>query len=621
MTARRRFLGAVRAACRTLALIATVALLLVVPSAARSDQPATEAAAALRDQARAVEDLAWVVGPRSATPWRATSLDRSNLLMEKARARQTGDVRKLAAVNAVLAGEGVARSRLVLRRWADRLDTETGLPRTSMEPDGNVWAYGDTGADLYPHLTIAARLIEPALYPRFEDVLAAERARSSGLPRDVDLETGLPLAQTLDERIFGAAEYAKDGLLPLIDRLGPDPWLGRLREVADAVLAASATPTRGRGLIPADSTEVNGDMLQVLARAWWATGDARYLEAAERIGAAYVLDVFPKTSNLPPHRWDFAEQEPRDRRRFRLSDHGNEILPGLIEWHFAETLRGNPSAGTYRPGIRRMLDRLLTRARTEDGLWLRVIEIPSGRVEQEGATDVWGYIFQAYLTQAIVEERAEDGDPDLAAEYREAARRAIRALPDYRYYAWEQGKMDGFADALESAVYLLHELREPGAEAWLDDQMPVLYGFQDGDGRVVERDLDGNFIRTSLLYGLRMSRGARLEPWPEGGLLGGADADGCLTLAAAARDAWDGRLVLDRPRHRLFGGLPLDYPRLNKWPEWFVVEHDARYDVEIAPAGAAPTQLAASGAELADGIALSLQPARETYVRVCQAGS
>jgi hypothetical protein len=294
-------------------------------------------------------------------------------------------------------------------------------------------------------------------------------------------------------------------------------------------------------------------------------------------------------------------------------------LPGLIEWHLAETLRDNPSASEHRPAIRRMLDRLLTKARTPDGFWLRVIEIPSGRVEQEGVTDVWGYVFQAFLAQAIVEERADGGDPALAVDYREAARRAVRALPNYRYYGWEQGKMDGFADALESAIYMLHELREPAAEAWLDDQMPVLYGFQDAEGRVDDGYLDGNFIRTSLLYGFRLTRGARLDPWPEGGLLGGADSGGCLTLVAAARDTWDGRLVLDQPRHRLFGRLPIDYPRLNKWPEWFVVEPDQSYEVEVSTVGTAVARVVVTGAALAEGVELSLQPGRETYVRVCPA--
>ncbi|MDP8924094.1 MAG: hypothetical protein M3O34_14595, partial [Chloroflexota bacterium] len=604
MTPRRRSPGGgALATVRTFGLTAFIGLLLVVPSAFRVDSPNSPAEAALHDRARAVEDLSWIVPTATATGWRATSLDRSRLLMEKARAQQSGDSRKLALANAVLAGESVARARMVLRRWADRLDPETGLLPTSLEQDGNVWGYGNTGADLYPHLVIAAQFTEPELYPRFAGVMAAERARLPGLPRDVDLLTDRPVAQELDERIFGAAEYAKDGLLPLLDRLGPEPWLGRLREIADAVLDASDTPTRSSGAIPADSTEVNGDMVQVLVRLWWVTGDERYIAAAGRIGTTYVEDVLPTTTYLPPNRWDFVENEPLDRRRFRLSDHGNEILSGLIEWHLAETLRGSPSASAHRPAIRRMLERLLDKARNEDGLWLRVIQIPSGKVEQEGVTDAWGYVFQAFLTQAIVEERAPDGEPHLATVYRDAARRAVRALPDYRYYEWERGRMDGFADALESAVYMLHELGEPVAEEWLDDQMPVLYGFQDGDGRVDEQYLDGNFIRTALLYGLRQTRGARLDPWPEGGLLGGTDAQGCLALAAASRDAWDGRLVLDQPRHRLFGNLPVDYARLNKWPEWFVVEPDKAYEVEIAAEGAAPSPLAVTGAELAQGIA------------------
>jgi hypothetical protein len=610
-----------RIALRSAVIAVVVAIPLVTPPTRSHDlfdEPGTHG---LRAQASAVSDLSWVLGPDAGALWDETSLRRATLVAEKARATQARDAREVALTNAVLAGEAVARARRVLDRWIGRIDPETGLlPTSVVEADGNVWAYGDTGSDLYPHLTIAAHLIAPDHYGRLAAVMAAERARSPGLPEDVDLTTDRSLAEDLDDRIFGAAEYAKDGLLPLVDRVGADPWLGRLREVADAVLDASATPTRGRGPIPADSTEVNGDMLQVLARLWWATGDERYLRAARRIGEAYVVDVLPRTAHLPPNRWDFVEMEPLDRRRFRLSDHGNEVLSGLIEWHLAETLHGNPDASVHRPTIRRMLDRLLDRARNEDGLWLRVIEIPSGRVEQEGLTDAWGYIFQAFLTQAIVEERAPDGDPALAAEYREAARRAVLALPDYRFYAWEQGKMDGFADALESAVYLLHALREPVAEAWLDDQMAVLYGFQAPDGAVLDYDLDGNFIRTSLLYGMRLTRGARLDPWPDGGLLGGAeDRGGCLVLAAASRDAWDGRVVLDRPRHALHGGLPIDHPRLNMWPEWFVVADGDAYDVTTTVGRVAVAARRLTGAELAEGLPLALRPGEETFVRVCKA--
>ena len=121
-------------------------------------------------------------------------------------------------------------------------------------------------------------------------------------------------------------------------------------------------------MLPADSTEVNGDALQFLARTYWATGNRKYLEAANQISRAYLQEQLPMTTYLPVNRWDFAEKEPIDRRRFRLSDHGNEILPGLLEWHFAATLAGDPEASADRVTIRRMLDRLADKGRSPDGL-------------------------------------------------------------------------------------------------------------------------------------------------------------------------------------------------------------------------------------------------------------
>ena len=66
----------------------------------------------------------------------------------------------------------------------------------------------------------------------------------------------------------------------------------------------------------------------------------------------------------------------------------------------------------------------------------------------------------------------------------------------------------------------MHEIDDPAAELWLDDQIGALYGFQDADGAVVERDLDGNFIRSTLMYAYRLTGGARLDPWSPDLLLG-----------------------------------------------------------------------------------------------------
>ena len=548
-------------------------------TAAPAPEPSIPASPSFRDRAQQVGDLAWIDPAGVAVRPTNTALTRSDISRERASRAWAGDHVGVARLNAIFAAEGFRRSRLVLDRWFTRFDPGTGLLPSSLEPDGQLWAYGDTGSDLYPHLAIATHLLAPENDRLFTRLLEAERKLGPDVPDDVRIPGGQPVGLNLKDRIFGNAEYAKDGLLPMLDRLGPDPWLGRLTEIADKILAASETPTRSHGMLPADSTEVNGDMLQVLARTYWATGDKKYLDAASRIGRTYTQEVFPTTTYLPPNRWDFVEKEPLDRRRFRLSDHGNEVLSGLLEWHLAATLAGDPEADNDRLAIRRMLDRLADKGRSPDGLWMRVIEIPSGRVDQDGISDNWGYVSQAFLIQALVERIAPNGDPAAGARYREVAAKSLGALATYRYYNWQSGEMDGYADAIESAIYIMHEVDDPAAELWMDDQIGALYGYQAPDGAVVERDLDGNFIRSALLNAFRLTGGARLDPWSPDLLLGGSRDGDCLTLWATSSQDWQGKLILDRPRHRDFMNMPYDYARLNKWPEWFTASAGTAYRV------------------------------------------
>jgi hypothetical protein len=125
--------------------------------------------------------------------------------------------------------------------------------------------------------------------------------------------------------------------------------------------------------------------------------------------------------------------------------------------------------------------------------------------------------------------------------------------------------------------------------------------------------LDGNFVRTALLYGLSLTGGSRLEPWQPGVAMG-ATADGeCLVVALASAEPWSGRLRFDTPRHRQHLRLPLDFPRLNEWPEWFVVEAGRDYVVE----GSASRGGTYDGTQLAAGLDVSLAPGREYDLRVC----
>lgn len=60
--------------------------------------------------------------------------------------------------------------------------------------------------------------------------------------------------------------------------------------------------------------------------------------------------------------------------------------------------------------------------------------------------------------------------------------------------------------------------------------------------------------------------------------------------------------------------LPLDYPRINQFPEWFTAQEGKRYEVAIGE-GASATR---DGEELIAGLRLELAPGRESRLRVTE---
>ena len=68
--------------------------------------------------------------------------------------------------------------------------------------------------------------------------------------------------------------------------------------------------------------------------------------------------------------------------------------------------------------------------------------------------------------------------------------------------------------------------------------------------------------------------------------------------------------------HMVEIALPLNYPRLNEWPEWFVVEPGRQYRVDDSGGDASG---AYDGARLGNGLDLRLQGGAERRLRVCTA--
>jgi len=534
---------------------------------------------------------------RPVAPWMPSPLrhtPRRHLLWELEAARAAGDPAAAARINARLAREAFQRAWRTMQAWSTVRDPESGLLPRRITPPQPFWNGKDTAADLLPFLLAAGLYLDEPAADIWLDVMDRDRRLSGPLPRRILFRPTRIADETPAEMVFGASEYAKDGLLALAERFGRGPWFDRLAEIMSALVDGAAVETP-HGRICATDTEVNGEMLQVLCRLYWATGHPPYLAMAERIGDAYFLEILPHNHSLPAHDWDFTTNTPAN-PKFRLRDHGSEIIPGLTELYILEKLRNRPRAMRYRPALQRMLDRLLVIGRSADGLWVNAVDPASGRVLSGGVIDTWGYIVNAYQAFDLVEG---------TTRYREEIMRAMRGAAARRSFPWEGRHMDGHADSLESMMYLLPWFDLPAGRRWVDDEMEVLFARQQPDGLVEADYLDGNFIRTTLLYAFYKTAGLRPDPWRADLQLGAEwQADtGTLHVHLASEKPWSGLIRFDIPRHREFWNLPLDYPRLNSSPEWFTVERDASYELQVSGAPR-PEQL--RGRSLATGVPVRL---------------
>jgi hypothetical protein len=161
--------------------------------------------------------------------------------------------------------------------------------------------------------------------------------------------------------------------------------------------------------------------------------------------------------------------------------------------------------------------------------------------------------------------------------------------------------MDGQVDSIESALYLLNRIPVPSAFRWIDDEAGSLFALQKPDGSVNRDYLDGNFIRTSMLYGFYKTQGAYLKPWREDVRVGAYSSAEGLYIHLESELAWQGKLFFDLPRHQVTSAV--NYPRVNEWPEWFAAEKDADYLVTDIERNTARSY---RGSELINGISISL---------------
>ena len=86
-----------------------------------------------------------------------------------------------------------------------------------------------------------------------------------------------------------------------------------------------------------------------------------------------------------------------------------------------------------------------------------------------------------------------------------------------------------------------------------------------------------------------------------------------LYVHLAAQQDWHGKLHFDAPRHRTIWNMPMEYPRVNAAPEWYVVEPESVYLVTNLDAG---TVSLYPGQELAAGLPITLERDGDNVLRL-----
>ena len=462
----------------------------------------------------------------------------------------------LAAKNAEQSRRAVAFCLRYANGWLAHADPRSGLlPRTLKGDD--FWNAKDCAADNMPFLWLTGRMTGlPHLVRAGDFLLQQEQALTSrvdGMPDDFAFatQTFRTREPDLDDVVFGAAEYCKDGLLPMTEWAGQGPWTARMVQLLAALIAHS-TVASPAGRLPSLVLEVNGDLLQAYSRAYWLHGDPAFRTMAFRLGDHYLL-------HAP------LLQQPQ----LPLRDHGCEVIGGLSEAYVLAAATDPERRERWRAPLHALLDCVLAHGVRSDGLLHNAIAPASGKPVGNGASDGWGYVLDAVLTVAET-----DGD----ARYRDAVRDCVARVVavDCRKTPG-LGGADGCADTLEGALNLLQRLPDAATFAWVDREIEQLFQLQRPDGVLEAWYGDGNSARTMWMWALQKTLGITAVPWREDVALGAArGADGSVHVSLHADFAWRGVLRFERPRADVVMHLPRDYPRINQWPEWFAVaRHDA----------------------------------------------
>jgi hypothetical protein len=502
--------------------------------------------------------------------------------------------------NGNLVNEGYERSRSYVNDWLEHVDPKTGLIPRNLSTSSDIWNAQDAAADNYPFMVLSSYLLDEPLYKgQMLDILNTEKSLTSrlgNLPDTYSFSKQDFINHPLDtlKVIFGASEYIKDGLIPITEYIGNSPWSERMLEMLNELSKYLQVAEYGNGNFFGNSldTEINGEMLQTLSRMYFMTKDERYLSWATKIADYYLLENPDKILQ---------------NKRFRLRDHGCEIIGGLSEFYALIHFIDPETKAAYKAKIYQIFDRILEIGRNEDGMFYNEVNMITGEIVDDHIVDNWGYLYNAYYTIFLIDNHSV---------YREAVLKPLTILKDkYQNYNWENGSSDGFADAIESGINLYNREPVPALKEWLDKEIQFMWAIQDtkhkNSGIVEGWHGDGNFARTTIMYCLWKSQGLTMTPWRSDIKIGATNNDTNLLISIEVDKDWQGDLQFDTQRHKTIMHMPQDWPRINQFPEWFTPKDQINYQfIDLQE----KKSVFFSGKQLSNGIRVSFKKGRHDFI-------
>ncbi len=179
--------------------------------------------------------------------------------------------------------------------------------------------------------------------------------------------------------------------------------------------------------------------------------------------------------------------------------------------------------------------------------------------------------------------------------------------PDYKDYPWE-GSIDGYADSIEGALYLINRVPVKEGLDWIDREMAnnVIYSSEPLDTAKLwgTMKLQANGVRTVIMHALMHTQGVLARPWRKDLKLGASPYnDGLAHCFTSGKNHGKAFWNLTFPVIKFTWDSNTIGPRMNTLPEWFTVKMDEKYLVKIGAA----KNVVYTGAQLHTGLAAEIK--------------